>query len=68
MARPSKHDGVVYRRTGSQVLVDALPRRRGQRREESTGTADWKEAQQKLRERLQARTTTSWRSFGRVSN
>ena len=27
----------------------------GKRRQESTGTADWKEAQQKLRERLQAR-------------
>ena len=29
--------------------------RAGQRRQEPTGTADWKEAQKKLRERLQAR-------------
>ena len=26
MARPSKHDGVIYRRKGTQVLVDALSR------------------------------------------
>src|SRR5262245_44389679 len=55
MARPRKHDGVVYRRAGSQFwwmrYRDSLDRRH----EEPTKTTDWKEAQQKLRERLQAR-------------
>ena len=55
MARPSKHDGVVYQREDSNSLVDALPGPSGQRRRESTNTEDWQEAQRKLRERLQAR-------------
>ena len=55
MARPRKHDGVVYRRTGTQFWWMRYYDRAGTRREEPTGTTDWKEAQQKLRERLQAR-------------
>jgi integrase len=55
MARPRKHDGVVYRRNQSQFWWMRYWDRAGQRREEPTRTADWKEAQQKLRERLQAR-------------
>ena len=55
MARPSKHDGVVYRRSGTNFWWMRYRDRDGQRRQESTGTADWQEAQQKLRERLRAR-------------
>jgi len=55
MARPSKHDGVVYRRTGTKLWWMRYRDRDGKRRQESTGTADWQEAQAKLRERLQAR-------------
>jgi integrase len=55
MARPSKHDGVLYKRTGSKVWWMRYRDRDGKRNLETTGTEDWKEAQQKLRERLQAR-------------
>lgn len=55
MARPRKHDGVVYRRNGTQFFWMRYWDRAGTRREEPTGTADWKEAHKKLRERLQAR-------------
>jgi integrase len=55
MARPRKHDGVVYRRKGTQLWWMRYWDRAGTRREEPTGTADWKEAHKRLRERLQAR-------------
>jgi integrase len=55
MARPRKHDGVVYRRKGTQFWWMRYWDGAGTRREEPTGTADWKEAQKKLRERLHAR-------------
>lgn len=55
MARPRKHDGVVYRRKGSDLWWMRCWDRNRVRRREPTGTADWKEAQQKLRERLKAR-------------
>jgi integrase len=55
MARPRKHDGVVYRRKGSQFWWMRYWDRTGTRRQEPTGTTDWKEAQQKLRDRLRAR-------------
>ena len=55
MARPSKHDGVLYRRDGSQFWWMRYRDRAGQRRQEPTGESDWHEAQKKLRERLQAR-------------
>ena len=54
MARPSKHDGVLYRRSGSKFWWMRYRDRSGIRRE-PTGTANWQEAQRKLRERLQAR-------------
>jgi integrase len=55
MARPRKHDGVVYRRPGSQFWWMRYRDSSGRRHEEPTKTTDWKEAQQRLRERLQAR-------------
>ncbi len=55
MARPKKHDGVVYKRKGTKVLWMCYPDRDGKRIRESTFTQDWQEAQRKLRERLQAR-------------
>lgn len=55
MARPSKHDGVLYKRTGSKIWWMRYRDRDGKRYLETTNTEDWQEAQQKLRERLQAR-------------
>ena len=55
MARPRKHDGVLFRRSGTQLWWMRYRDRDGTRRHESTGTTDWKEANQKLRDRLQAR-------------
>ena len=55
MARPSRHDGVLYQRRGSNHWWMRYRDRDGQRRQETTKTDDWQEAQRKLRERLQAR-------------
>jgi integrase len=55
MARPSKHDGVVYRRKDSNIWWMRYRDKSGCRRLESTQTTDWDEAQRQLRERLQAR-------------
>ena len=55
MARPSKHDGVVYRRGGSTMWWMRYRDASGTRRLESTNAQDWGEAQRRLRERLQAR-------------
>jgi integrase len=55
MARPVKHDGIVYKRRGSNIWWMQYRDRDGQRRRESTETDDWDDAQRKLRERLQAR-------------
>jgi hypothetical protein len=55
MARPRKHDGVVYRRGDSKVWWMRYRDKTGRRRLESTNTTNWDEAQQFLRERLQAR-------------
>ncbi len=55
MARPRTHDGVVYRRSDSNVWWMRYRDRDGSRRLESTNTTDWDEAQRKLRERLGAR-------------
>ncbi len=55
MARPSKHDGVVYRRGDSKIWWMRYRDASGGRRFESTGTEDWDEAQRRLRERLHAR-------------
>ena len=55
MARPRKHDGVVYRRNDSSVWWMRYREKDGSRRLESTNTTDWDEAQRQLRERLNAR-------------
>jgi len=59
MARPSKHDGVVYRRRDSNIWWMRYRDKAGRRRLESTQTEDWQEAQRCLRERLQARDDNS---------
>ena len=53
MARPKKHDGILYQR--GRFWWMRYRDREGTRCLESTGTTDWEEAQQQLRERLQAR-------------
>jgi integrase len=55
MARPNKHDGVLYRRKESAVWWMRYRDKRGERQFESTGCTDWQEANQKMRERLTAR-------------
>ena len=55
MARPVKHDGGLYKRKGSNVWWMQYRDKDGIRQRETTGTEDWNEAQQRLRERLQAR-------------
>jgi len=55
MARACKYDGVVYRRAGTQIWWIRYRVRSGIARRESSQTADWQEANRKLRERLQAR-------------
>jgi integrase len=55
MARPSKHDGVIYQRSDSTIWWMRYRDRDGRRRLESTHTEDRQEAQRALRERLQAR-------------
>ena len=55
MARPVRHDGVVYRREGTKSWWMRYRERDGTLRKESTFEDDWHEAQKKLRERLQAR-------------
>jgi hypothetical protein len=55
MARPRKHDGVVYKRPNTKVLWMSYLDRAGKRIRESTFTEDWQEANKKLRERLDAR-------------
>lgn len=55
MARPRKHDGVVYRRNDSNVWWMRYRDNSGRRCLESTNTTDWTEAQRILRERLAAR-------------
>ena len=53
MARPKKHDGVLYRR--GRFWWMRYWDRDGTRCLDPTGTIDWQEAQTRLRERLQAR-------------
>ena len=67
MARPIKHDGGLYQRAGSAVWWMQYRDKAGKRQRESTGTADWDEAQKKLRERLQARDNNSLASLRRGS-
>jgi len=55
MPRTRKYDGVVYRRAGTQIWWIRYRDRKGIARRESSQTADWDEANKKLRERLLAR-------------
>jgi len=57
MPRARKYDGVVYRRGWHRNLVDSLIGigKGIARKRESSQTADWQEANRRLRERLQAR-------------
>jgi site-specific recombinase XerD len=55
MERPSKHDGVLYKRSGSKIWWMRYRDRDGKRYLETTNTEEWQEAQRRLRERLQAR-------------
>jgi len=55
MARPRKHDGVVYKRPNTKILWMSYLDRAGKRIRESNFTEDWQEANKKLRERLDAR-------------
>jgi len=55
MPRSRKYDGVVYRRKETPFWWIRYRDRSGARQRESTFTQDWQEAQQLLRERLQAR-------------
>ena len=55
MPRARKYDGVVYRRAGTEIWWIRYRDRKGFARRESSLTADWDEANKKLRERLQAR-------------
>src|SRR5258705_216495 len=66
MARPRKHDGAVYRRRGTQFWWMRHSDRAGIRREEPTGTSDWKKAQKKLRERLRTTHYVSWSEQQRI--
>jgi hypothetical protein len=55
MPRARKYDGTVYRRAGTLIWWIRYRDRNGIARRESSQTADWREANRKLRERLQAR-------------
>src|SRR6266852_4294379 len=55
MLRARKYDGVVYPRTGTSIWWIRYRDRNGVPRRESSLTADWQEANKRLRERLQSR-------------
>jgi len=55
MSKPRKHDGVVYARKDGKIWWIRYWDRNGRPCRESSHTADWNEANRKLRERLQAR-------------
>ena len=55
MSKPRKQDGVVYARKDGKILWIRYWGRNGKPCRESSHTADWEEANRKLRERLQAR-------------
>ena len=55
MPRARKYDGVVYPRTGTSIWWIRYRDRNGVPRRESSLTADWHEANKRLRERLQSR-------------
>lgn len=55
MSKTRKQDGVVYARKDGKILWICYWGRNGKPCRESSHTADWEEANRKLRERLQAR-------------
>ncbi|MGI8988920.1 MAG: tyrosine-type recombinase/integrase [Bryobacteraceae bacterium] len=55
MARRTKHEGVIYQRSGTKIWWMRYRDSSGTRRLESTNTEDWDEAQRRLRERLHSR-------------
>src|ERR1700730_2800449 len=55
MPRARKYDGVVYQRDGTEIWWIRYRDRKGVARRESSLTADWNEANRRLRERLQSR-------------
>src|SRR5688572_24997293 len=55
MGRKKKHDGGIYSRPDTKMWKMWYRDRNGKRQFESTGTEDWGEAHQRLRQRLQAR-------------
>jgi len=55
MPRARKYDGVVYQRAGTAIWWIRYRDSKDIARRESSLTADWQEANKKLRERLQAR-------------
>jgi integrase len=55
MARPIKHDGLVYKRKGTKFWWMRYRNRDGTRQSESTHTDVWEEAQKRLRTRLKDR-------------
>jgi len=55
VSKPRKHDGVVYARKDGKIWWIRYWDRNGMSRRESSHTADWDEANSKLRDRLQAR-------------
>ena len=59
MARPRKHDGVIYRRNDGKVWWMRYRDKDGSRRLESTKSTDWEETQRQMRERLAARDNNS---------
>jgi integrase len=59
MNRTRKYDGVVYRRVGTKFLWIRFRDIKGIWRRESSQTAEWQEANKRLRERLQARDDNS---------
>jgi integrase len=63
MARPRKHDGVVYQRNDSKIWWMRYRDNAGRRCLESTNTTDWEEAQRQLRERLQSRDSNTLEFF-----
>ena len=65
MARPIKHDGSLYQRSGSAIWWMQYRDKAGARQRESTGETDWDEAQKRLRERLSARDNNTLASLRR---
>jgi hypothetical protein len=70
MARPRKHDGVIYKRKDSKIWWMRYRDKNDRRRLESTRTEDWHEAQRRQTERHQAsddNTLEDVRNFDQLS-